>query len=452
MVTCLWLIAATFTAAASSSSEPSASPSSTPAEETDSELLALQLAHPSRLDATLTTTDSKGKALSVGSLVSALWKGSRAFSGHVHRVHADGTADVQFDDGDFEWRLAPHALTKRTSDGVMPVAPDKEDVRPETAAFFATLRRALFLGDARWSALAPNRAPSSLPSASFGASSAVRAQRLAAASWPTRAHGIDLGVENEMLKLIGLPPRNASTASAPPGAVVCPHLYAEAHAQWSARPTQREFPPLDIETLLLPAAGGTGESGSPVVRAMTACADAGHAASQRWLALRMLGRAEYRTATTEQDADSSDARAAWRDAHSLTMRATAMLYFAAVGGDAEASLALAYRHLHGRAVPKSCETSLSYYSAVADGVADEVYRNSHERMPSLLRLAAVARDGRVGRRARQRASSISSNVGVLQAMRYLETQADGGALCKNINLSFLPFYLIELFNWCVCVF
>jgi hypothetical protein len=120
-----------------------------------------------------------------------------------------------------------------------------------------------------------------------------------------------------MLKLIGLPPRNASTASAPPGAVVCPHLYAEAHAQWSARPTQREFPPLDIETLLLPAAGGTGESGSPVVRAMTACADAGHAASQRWLALRMLGRAEYRTATTEQDADSSDARAAWRDARFL---------------------------------------------------------------------------------------------------------------------------------------
>ena len=72
---------------------------------------------------------------------------------------------------------------------------------------------------------------------------------------------------------------------------------------------------------------------------------------------------------------SSDAK--WAEGHALTMRATTMLYFAALGGDSEASLALGYRHLHGRAVPKECETSLAYYASVADGVADEVFALGH---------------------------------------------------------------------------
>jgi TPR repeat protein len=43
-------------------------------------------------------------------------------------------------------------------------------------------------------------------------------------------------------------------------------------------------------------------------------------------------------------------------------------YFGALGGDSLSRMALAYRHLHGRGVPKSCWTAASYYLPVAEEV------------------------------------------------------------------------------------
>ncbi len=46
-------------------------------------------------------------------------------------------------------------------------------------------------------------------------------------------------------------------------------------------------------------------------------------------------------------------------------------YFAVLGGDWEAHLALGDRYLNGRGVPKSCETALFYYAAASE--VSEIY-------------------------------------------------------------------------------
>jgi hypothetical protein len=43
-------------------------------------------------------------------------------------------------------------------------------------------------------------------------------------------------------------------------------------------------------------------------------------------------------------------------------------YFGALGGDSLSRMALAYHHLYGRGVPKSCWTAASYYLPVAEEV------------------------------------------------------------------------------------
>ena len=405
-------------------------------DESDAELEALAEAHPAKLDTSLFAVDKAGKQLAVGTLVKAQWKKAQLFSGHVHLVHPDGTVDVQFNDGDFEWRIAPAYVVARAGAGVV-TQPDALDERPEVAAFSAKLRRALFRGPAQWSAFA------SVPAATLplrtareaAASAKQRADRFATLTWPLRATGFEsVAEENEMLVALGLPPRNASHAKAQLGASVCPHLFAEADALWKRPPPSstaaasgdaaRSAARWNAEQLLLLPEGGVSDSRrAPIVRAVEACAANGHPASMRWLALRMLGRAQFLTAaheefaaenvaaaaavgasaaaaaagaspaaagaaaaaagaavassSAEKEGRSSDGSDKWTEAHALTMRATTMLYFAALGGDSEASLALGYRHLHGRAVPKECETSLAYYASVADGVADEVFSLGH---------------------------------------------------------------------------
>jgi hypothetical protein len=52
---------------------------------------------------TLRAVDRAGKALVEGQVVHANWRGGQQlFPGYVHQIHADGTIDIQYDDGDFE--------------------------------------------------------------------------------------------------------------------------------------------------------------------------------------------------------------------------------------------------------------------------------------------------------------------------------------------------------------
>lgn len=47
-------------------------------------------------------------------------------------------------------------------------------------------------------------------------------------------------------------------------------------------------------------------------------------------------------------------------------------YFGAAGGDVLSQMALAYRHMHGAGVPKSCWSAATYYQAVAETVLEGV--------------------------------------------------------------------------------
>ena len=283
------------------------------AEESDAELEALVKAHPAKLDTSLFTVDKTGKQVAVGTSVKAQWKNAQMFSGRVHLVHPDGTVDVQFDDGDFEWRIASANIVARAGAGVV-TKPDALDERPEVAAFSAKLRRALFLGPAQWSAFAPTPATIlPLPIAHEAAASAKqRADRFATLTWPLSTTGFEsIAAENEMLAALGLPPRNSSHAEAHIGAVVCPHLFAEADALWKRPPPSSAAPapgdPARSEVrwnaeqlLLLPEMGTDDSRRAPIVRAVEACAANGHPASTRWLALRMLGRAQFLAAAHEE--------------------------------------------------------------------------------------------------------------------------------------------------------
>ena len=87
-------------------------------------------------------------------------------------------------------------------------------------------------------------------------------------------------------------------------------------------------------------------------------------------------------------------------------QAKALLYytFAALGGDAFAQMALGYRYKEGVGVPKSCETSLSFYRKAADQgtPADHLLPPTHSLCPltgplTLTRLlpAAVEREAQL---------------------------------------------------------
>ena len=72
-------------------------------------------------------TNKSGQVLKKGYYVQARWRGKRKYySGWVHNVNADGTLDVQYDDGDFEHNV-PVSLIKRVSTNVHPSIKAEED-------------------------------------------------------------------------------------------------------------------------------------------------------------------------------------------------------------------------------------------------------------------------------------------------------------------------------------
>jgi len=50
-------------------------------------------------------------------------------------------------------------------------------------------------------------------------------------------------------------------------------------------------------------------------------------------------------------------------------------YFAAVGGNPVAAMALGWRHLHRHAVPSSCHTAMQYYEAAPDAAIEAIHRD-----------------------------------------------------------------------------
>ena len=63
---------------------------------------------------TLHAVDRAGKQISEGQVVHANWRGGQQlFPGYVHTVHADGTIDIQYDDGDFELEVDARRFVTR---------------------------------------------------------------------------------------------------------------------------------------------------------------------------------------------------------------------------------------------------------------------------------------------------------------------------------------------------
>ena len=111
-------------------------------------------------------------------------------------------------------------------------------------------------------------------------------------------------------------------------------------------------------------------------------ADCGNAGAQRVLGLIYGGSHQ---AMTAQWKDASVAETAGNDHlnskkedkknggdEGATAKAILHLYFAAMGGDAPAQLALGTRHLYGRGVPKICSTAVLYWQAAAESAAKSV--------------------------------------------------------------------------------
>jgi len=64
-------------------------------------------------------------------------------------------------------------------------------------------------------------------------------------------------------------------------------------------------------------------------------------------------------------------------------------YFGALGGSLGATMAMGYRHLYGRAVPRSCEAALLYYEIAANAAVATLA----QRSTNVTAAAAVAGDG-----------------------------------------------------------
>jgi hypothetical protein len=60
-----------------------------------------------------TALDKNHKTLQEGTRITAMWKGGEAwYKGHVDYVHEDGSVDIQYDDGDYEWYVQTEAFVK----------------------------------------------------------------------------------------------------------------------------------------------------------------------------------------------------------------------------------------------------------------------------------------------------------------------------------------------------
>lgn len=83
-----------------------------------------------------------------------------------------------------------------------------------------------------------------------------------------------------------------------------------------------------------------------------------------------------------------------------TAKAVLHQYFAATGGDERGQMAMAYRHLHGIGVPKSCQAAVLYYNMPAEKVVNLVQVPGLSPNVEKVRLTADEENGASARRER----------------------------------------------------
>merc|ERR1711871_61267 len=83
-----------------------------------------------------TMKDEKGLVLKPGAMISGNWLGrKRYYSGDIAKINGDGTADVQYDDGDFEYSVPSSRLRRKSPDRIHPLYSDKNQADNDGIAF-----------------------------------------------------------------------------------------------------------------------------------------------------------------------------------------------------------------------------------------------------------------------------------------------------------------------------
>lgn len=122
------------------------------------------------------------------------------------------------------------------------------------------------------------------------------------------------------------------------------------------------------------------------------------------------------------------------------------LYYAALGGEVAAQMAMGFRHLHGFGVPKKCATAVTYYELAANAAVDQLAASRRETLNVRKRLDEKYLDG-------FRATSAESRDEEL--VNYYVNTADSGDVKAQVALGQLHYYgaqgvtqnLVEAAKW-----
>jgi len=96
-------------------------------------------------------------------------------------------------------------------------------------------------------------------------------------------------------------------------------------------------------------------------------------------------------------------------------------YFAALGGDTAAQMAMGFRHSNGAGVPRSCQTAVMYYELAANKVAADLEANGAGPLNERERISLDVK----GKNGRQ--SSGGENEDIVDYYRHAAEKGDVGA-------------------------
>ena len=354
------------------------------------------------------TKDVKGKVVLVGTVVRAKWRqGEKFYTGYVDLVNPDGSVDIQYDDGDYEWFVQPENIERLDGRKRLKVKADELLTRPDVLDFMKRIDYSIYG--------AKNKLPAE------GEKKFLQDdQAYATGQTLSDAERGALLNEDELFE-IDLNDEKASW------------LRAAASAKNNKTQCGRGHFGLGLIHSM------QGDSDETALSHYHKAADCGDPSAQRVLGLTYGISYEAMTADQATDKDSSalteghlgDEDLSAEVKHGYTAKSILYLYFAAMGGDAPAQLALGTRHLYGRGVPKKCESAVLYLQAAAEAAESSVEDLGQENIVDSVLLSEQVSDGLSGRRARQRHGSGGNGDGlddnIIQYLSYAARNGDHSA-------------------------
>ncbi len=367
---------------------------------------------------TLKTEDKDGKEVVVGTVLRAKWrKGETWYTGHVDLVNPDGTVDIQYNDGDYEWFVKPKYLQVLAGKKIQKVKESKLISRPDMKKFLGSIDYAI-----------------------YGAAKLL----------PKKGEITFTREDEDVLE-------NSELTIEEKGAM----LSEEELLEMDLYDTRVEWLEQAAASTVNKTQCGSGNFGLGILHRMDGnekkalsffakSADCGNAGAQRILGLTYGGSYQAMTSAWSSEEDNAEHTSSSSSTTNIKKKRTATgksnrkedkinggdegvtakailhLYFAALGGDAPAQLALGTRHLYGRGVPKKCSTAVLYLQAAADTAVKSVEERGHEHVVESVLLSQHTSDGLAGRRARQRHGSGTGNGLDDDIVQYLSYAARNG--------------------------